>query len=127
MLFVLFLARNRLVDTTFHLTRSYFSETSYNHLEKAGTQPKLMAYVIGNPLIAKSILQGNPFAALHVPLRLMIAELPQKKGTIVAYYHPSSIMIRPDEKHDTTLIKFLDDKLEKLVSRITQTNDKARL
>jgi len=106
---------------------SYFSETSYNHLEKAEKQPKLLVYVIGNPLIAKSILRDNPFAALHVPLRLTIAELPERKGTIVAYYHPSSVMIRPDEKHDTSLIKLLDDKLEKLVSRITQTGGKARL
>lgn len=85
-------------------------------------QPKLVAYVIGNPLIAQSILQNNCFAALNVPLRLLITEKPESKGSIVAYYLPSSVMTQPDEEIAPAFekqLKLLDEKLEILVSRVT--------
>ena len=105
--------------------RSYFSETFYHQLvekAEATTQPKLAIYVIGNPLIAQSILQNNRFAALNIPLRLLVAENLEGNGTTVAYHLPSTVMTRPDGENTLAFerqITLLNDKLEKLVFRIT--------
>jgi uncharacterized protein (DUF302 family) len=107
------------------LTHRYFWQHAYDHLvEKVeGTsQPKLVAYHVGNPLIAQPILQNNRLAALSVPPRLLVAEKPERKGTIIAYYLPSSFMSQPDEENAPAFakqIKLLDEKLENLVSRVT--------
>jgi uncharacterized protein (DUF302 family) len=81
-----------------------------------------VSYVIGNPLIAQTILQNNRFAALNVPLTLLVAEMPERNGTIVAYHLPSSVMTQPDGGNAPTFtnqVKLLDEKLEKLVARVT--------
>ena len=88
-------------------------------------KPSALLYTIGNPLIAQMILKYNILAAYNIPPRLLILEKPDKIGTTVSYYLPSSIMGQPEGGEDPILhanLHNLDVRLETLVERITKTS-----
>ncbi len=106
----------------------WFSEIAFHKLiEKPGglSEPKLVVYAIGNPLYAQPVLQNNPFAAYSVPFRVLIAEKPDRNGTIVAYHLPSSIMGHPDGANAPILkrqTKILDERIRRLVRKIVSVS-----
>ena len=53
---------------------------------------RLRMYTIGNPLIARTMLEHDIAAGLNVPVRLMIYEDPATRTTRVTYDLPSSLM-----------------------------------
>ena len=82
---------------------------------------RMKRLIIGNPLIAITILEHEMRAALSVPVELLVRELEDSKGTEVVYLKPSSV-IRGDHNSNETLKKAaeaLDCKLESLVEHIT--------
>ncbi|KAJ7893001.1 hypothetical protein B0H13DRAFT_2339836 [Mycena leptocephala] len=82
---------------------SYFSEIDFGALLQLHTKarpPRAVVYVIGNPLIAQSILQHSVRAAHNAPLRVLFTETADGAGRRVA-------------------AEGLDRKLEGLVERIT--------
>ncbi|KAH9931551.1 uncharacterized protein B0H18DRAFT_1140593 [Fomitopsis serialis] len=54
--------------------------------------PKATQYILGNPLIAETMIAHDPYVPLNVPLRVLVVEKADKSGTQVVYYQPSSIM-----------------------------------
>jgi uncharacterized protein (DUF302 family) len=85
-------------------------------------RPGIVVYTIGNPLFAQPIMIYNPFAAYSIPPRLLIIENPDGTGTTVSYHLPSSVMGMSVGENEPTLqieLEALDEKLEKLVQRIT--------
>lgn len=104
----------------------YFMEVKQHRLLEymdGAKKPSALLYTIGNPLIAQMILKYNIFAAHNIPLRLLILEKPDEIGATVSYYLPSSILGQPEGGDDSVLhagVQDLDNRLEKLVERITK-------
>lgn len=79
---------------------------------------KAKLYVIGNPLIARKMLEENMAVGLYVPLRLLIYEN-SLGNTQVAYDRPSSLLAKFKNKRISTVAEMLDSKLEDLTSRLS--------
>src|SRR5437588_12541526 len=61
-------------------------------LARIGLNVKARMYTIGNPLIARTMLEHDIAAGLNVPVRLMIFEDPASVTTRLTYDLPSSLM-----------------------------------
>ncbi|KAF8315714.1 hypothetical protein DL93DRAFT_2078974 [Clavulina sp. PMI_390] len=88
--------------------------------------PQTMTYVIGNPLIALTMLKHDINSALHVPFRFSVNEEPNG-GSSVCYIIPSSqiaigALTNPaDEKALRDAAMVLDEKVEALARHVTGT------
>jgi uncharacterized protein (DUF302 family) len=81
--------------------------------------PVAVVYTIGNPLIARTIMQHDIRTGYTVPLRLMVLEKVNGTGTNVIYHLPSSVMGLTNHPDLKVVLQELDEKLEKLVSSIS--------
>jgi len=80
-------------------------------MARFGLNAKARMYTIGNPLIARTMLEHDIAAGLNVPVRLMIYEEPASRTTRLAYDLPSSLMSGLKNKKVTMAAKKLDAKL----------------
>jgi len=102
----------------------YFHELEYGswiNLFDIGGGMRMKRFIIGNPLIAITILEHEMRAALSVPVELLVRELEDGIGTEVVYLKPSGV-IRGDYNGNGALkgaAEALDRKLESLVDAIT--------
>ncbi|KAK5938114.1 hypothetical protein PMZ80_009703 [Knufia obscura] len=103
----------------------YFNELEYGSwtsLLNVGEDMRMKRFIIGNPLVAITMLRHELRAALAVPVELLIRELEDGKGTEVVYLRPSDVMRVGKALEDEDLrqaAKELDEKLEALVKEIT--------
>jgi uncharacterized protein (DUF302 family) len=93
------------------MTFTEIDHGSLMSLAVEGTKAKL--YVIGNPLIARQMLEENLEVGLYVPLRFLIYENSLGK-TQITYDKPSSLLFKFQNKKILTIAKMLDHKLEEL-------------
>jgi uncharacterized protein (DUF302 family) len=76
---------------------------------------KAMLYIIGNPLIARQMLEQNLGVGLYVPLRLFVYE--DKDGkTHIVYDKPSSLLGQFQNEKISAVAQMLDRKLEELAT-----------
>jgi uncharacterized protein (DUF302 family) len=80
-------------------------------MARIGLNAKARMYTIGNPLMARTILEHDVAAGLNVPVRLMIYEEPATRTTRVTYDRPSSLMSGLKNEKVTAAAKKLDAKL----------------
>jgi uncharacterized protein (DUF302 family) len=80
----------------------------------AGQKARARLYIIGNPLIAWTMIQHDVGVGLNVPVRVLIYEDPHKGNCRVAYDVPSSLMARVNNERVTAAAKLLDAKLAAL-------------
>lgn len=87
---------------------------------RTDTTPPTVLYMIGNPLIAQTILRHDLRAGLHIPPRLLVQEKADGKGTMVMYQLPSSVMVVPNDEGGELrkAVESLDKKLEALAKNI---------
>ena len=88
-------------------------------LARIGLKAKARMYTIGNPLIARTMLEHDIAAGLNVPVRLVIYEEPASRTTRLTYDLPSSLMSGLKNKKVTTAAKKLDAKLIALAVHAT--------
>ena len=88
-------------------------------LSRIGLNGKARMYTIGNPLIARTMLEHDIAAGLNVPVRLMIFEDALSRTTQLAYDLPSSLMSGLQNKKLAAAAKKLDAKLIALAVRAT--------
>ncbi len=108
----------------------YFLELNHHRwlsVYEGKHHPAIVAYTIGNPLIAQTIVKHDVRAALNIPLRLLIVENPEGPSTSIIYQLPSSVMVLVDDPELRDAAKALDSKLANLLTRITQPSEKAKL
>ncbi|KAF9000220.1 hypothetical protein BDQ17DRAFT_1327798 [Cyathus striatus] len=82
-------------------------------------RPAAVNYMIGNPLIAETILRHDMRAALFIPPRLTVLEKDEGKGTRLIYHLPSSLVEWLNDEKLLAAVRYLDDKLEQLMVRVT--------
>ena len=89
-------------------------------LARIGLNARARMYTIGNPLIARTMLEHDIAAGLNVPVRLMIYEdLASRTTRLAAYDLPSSLMSGLQNEKVTAAAKKLDAKLIALAVHAT--------
>lgn len=88
-------------------------------MARIGVNAKARMYTIGNPLIARTMLEHDIAAGLNVPVRLMIYEDAVGRTTRLAYDLPSSLMSGLQNEKVTAAAKKLDAKLIALAVHAT--------
>ncbi|BAZ49782.1 hypothetical protein NIES4103_23940 [Nostoc sp. NIES-4103] len=80
-----------------------------------GTKAQL--YLIGNPLIARQMLEQNLGVGLYVPLRMLVYQNQQGK-TEISYDKPSSVLGQFQNEKILAVALMLDQKLEELTTAL---------
>ena len=88
-------------------------------LNRIGLSAKGRMYTIGNPLIARTMLEHDIAAGLNVPVRLMIYEEPVSRTIRLTYDLPSSLMSGLQNEKVAAAAKKLDAKLIALAVHAT--------
>ena len=105
------------VGSSGFMTFTEIDHGSLMSLAFEGVKAKL--YVIGNPLIAKQMLEHNLGVGLYVPLRLFVYENQEGK-TQIAYDKPSSLLGQFQNGKISAVAQMLDRKLEELATKAAQ-------
>ncbi len=82
-------------------------------LSRVGVQAKIRSYIIGNPLIAQTMITHDPGVGLNVPIRVLIYQTPSDEVRL-AYDLPSSQMSRLNNDDVSAAAIKLDAKLRSL-------------
>jgi uncharacterized protein (DUF302 family) len=94
---------------------------SLNHggwIRKAGIDREVLRVVIGNPLIAITMLRHDVTAGLFAPVELLLTEEDDDRSA-VTYVRPSSLMVVESNPPLRAAADALDAKLAALVATIT--------
>jgi hypothetical protein len=83
-------------------------------MSRLGLKARAKLYVVGNPLIARTMIEHDPGVGLHVPVRVLIYQDQHDGSCRLAYDLPSSLMARLRNPRVTSAAKDLDRKLAPL-------------
>ncbi len=86
-------------------------------ISKAGVRRKAMRVILGNPLIAITMLRHDVAAALFAPVELLI--LDEVAGSSLTYVKPSSLMLVEPNPELLCAAENLDAKLAALTTKVT--------
>ena len=78
-----------------------------------------MRWILGNPLIAITMIRHDITASLFAPVALLLVENESGDGSTVIYDLPSSLMVIEPNPTLLAAARVLDHKLQTLVSRVT--------
>jgi uncharacterized protein (DUF302 family) len=84
-----------------------------------GIQRKVVRWILGNPLIAITMMRHDLTAGLFAPVELLLVENESGEGSTVMYDLPSSLMVIEPNPALLEAAQALDHKLQTLVSRVT--------
>src|SRR5262249_55299751 len=87
-------------------------------IQKAGIDRKVMRVVLGNPLIAITMMRHDVTAGLFVPVELLLAEEPGGRSSLT-YVIPSSLMVVEPNAELLSAAQDLDVKLAALAAKVT--------
>jgi uncharacterized protein (DUF302 family) len=87
-------------------------------IKKAGIDRKVLRVVIGNPLIAITMLRHDVTAGLFAPVELLIAEEEDDRSSLT-YVVPSSLMVVEKKEPLRDAAVQLDAKLASLAAKVT--------
>ncbi|MGO4443256.1 DUF302 domain-containing protein [Mycobacterium sp. 2YAF39] len=94
---------------------------SLNHggwIAKTGIHREVLRLIIGNPLIAITMIRHDVTAGLFAPVELLLTE--EENGTsALTYVVPSSLMVVEPNPPLLTAARDLDAKLEALATKVT--------
>jgi uncharacterized protein (DUF302 family) len=82
-------------------------------MSRVGVEAKIRSYIIGNPLIAQTMITHDPAVGLNVPIRVLIYQTASGEARL-AYDLPSSLMSRLDNNEVSAAAINLDAKLRSL-------------
>jgi uncharacterized protein (DUF302 family) len=84
-----------------------------------GIQRKVVRWILGNPLIAITMMRHDITAGLFAPVEVLLVENESGDGSTVVYDLPSSLMAIERNPALRDAAQELDRKLQTLVSRVT--------
>jgi uncharacterized protein (DUF302 family) len=89
-------------------------------IKKVGIRRKALRFIIGNPMIAITMLRHDLTAGLFAPVELILVEEDDGRSSLT-YVRPSSLMVV--EKNDALLgaARQLDSKLQALAEKVTSS------
>ena len=80
---------------------------------------RTVRWVLGNPLIAVTIIRHDITAGLFAPVEILITEAQDGQGTTVTYVRPSSQMVIEENPSLLAAAIALDIKFDRLVAQAT--------
>lgn len=86
-------------------------------ITKAGIERKVMRVILGNPLIAITMLRHDVTAGLFAPVELLL--LDDGAGSSLTYVKPSSLMVVESNHELLSAAEELDAKLAALAEKVT--------
>ncbi len=87
-------------------------------IKKVGIRKKVLRFVIGNPLLAITIMRHDLTAGLFAPVELIVIEDGEQQSSLT-YVRPSSLMVVETNEPLLTAAKELDAKLHALAEKVT--------
>jgi uncharacterized protein (DUF302 family) len=87
-------------------------------ITKAGIDRRVMRVVLGNPLIAITMLQHDVTAGLFAPVELLIVDEGEGRSSLT-YVKPSSLMVVENHPELLSAAEELDAKLAALATKVT--------
>jgi len=88
-------------------------------LPKFGINRRTVRWILGNPLIAITMIRHDITAGLFAPVELLVTEDEDGQGTTLTYVRPSSLMVTTDNPPLLAAATALDDKYDRLVALAT--------
>ena len=85
---------------------------------RAGIDRKVLRVILGNPLIAITMLRHDVTAGLFAPVELLIADEPDGHSSLT-YVRPSSLMVVEPNEELLSAAQALDAKLTALAAKVT--------
>jgi uncharacterized protein (DUF302 family) len=87
-------------------------------ISKAGIDRRVVRFIIGNPLIAITMIRHDVTAGLFAPVELLLVEEPGA-GCSLSFVRPSSLMVIEPNPMLRTAAEALDAKLDALAAKVT--------
>ena len=88
-------------------------------LSRFGIDRRTVRWILGNPLIAVTMIRHDIAAGLFAPVEILVTETEDGQGAIVTYVRPSSLMVIGENPPLLAAATVLDAKFDALVSRAT--------
>ena len=85
-------------------------------ISKFGINRRTLRLILGNPLIAITMLRHDLIAGLFAPVEVLVTEHEDKQGTNVVYVQPSSLIVVEDNPPLRSAAEALDTKLADLIA-----------
>ena len=85
---------------------------------KAGIDRKVMRVILGNPLIAITMLRHDVTAGLFAPVELLLVDEGEGRSSLT-YVKPSSLMVVEPNPQLLSAAQELDAKLAALATKVT--------
>jgi len=89
-------------------------------IKKAGVDRKALRVILGNPLIAITMMRHDVSAGLFAPVELLVLE-EEGRGSSITYVKPSSLMVVEPDPPLLAAAQELDRKLAALVAKAAAT------
>jgi uncharacterized protein (DUF302 family) len=88
-------------------------------LTKFGIKRRTVRWILGNPLIAITMIRHDITAGLFAPVEILVTEAGKANGAMVVYVRPSSLMVIEDNPPLREAAVALDEKLDALIANAT--------
>jgi len=85
-----------------------------------GIQRKVARWILGNPLVAVTMIRHDITASLFAPVELLLVENESREGSTLLYDIPSSLMVIEHNPFLLEAAQALDQQLETLVRRVLE-------
>jgi len=100
----------------------FFSEFDHGAwINKFGIHRRVSRWILGNPLIAITMLRHDIGAGLFVPVEILLTDRLEEPGSTVSYVRPSSAIAVEENPPLLAAAQALDAKLDMLITRATNT------
>jgi uncharacterized protein (DUF302 family) len=91
-------------------------------LPRFGVTRRIVRWILGNPLIAITVIRHDITAGLFAPVEILVTETKSEIGTTITYVRPSSLMLMQENPALREAAKALDEKLDALIAKATRQN-----
>lgn len=90
-------------------------------LSKFQIHRRTVRWILGNPLIAVTMIRHDITAGLFAPVEILVTEAEDGQGTLVTYVRPSSLMVIEENPPLLAMAALLDAKFDSLIARATKS------
>jgi uncharacterized protein (DUF302 family) len=89
-------------------------------LSKFGVNRRTVRWILGNPVIAVTMIRHDITAGLFAPVEILVTQAEDGQGATVTYIRPSSLMVVDQNPSLLAAATLLDAKFDNLINRATK-------
>ena len=89
-------------------------------LPRFGINWRTVRWILGNPLIAITMIRLDITAGLFAPVEVLVTEKESGPGTTITYVRPSSLIVIEENPPLREAAKALDEKFDALIAKATR-------